>query len=89
MISITGSAVGFLAWQRKDERDRYSKERSLQHALDNFSAVSVAMAQLEDKVDQGFQDVTIELSQMKTLLSMNQRLIVEAAGMDTSARRVR
>lgn len=70
MISITGSGVGFIAWMRRDERDRYSKERQLQHALDNFSATNTAIAQLEDRVNEGFQQVTLELSQVKTVLAM-------------------
>lgn len=70
MISITGSGVGFIAWMRKDERDRYAKERQLQHALDNFSAIKTSVVQLEDRVDEGFQSTALELSQIKTVLSM-------------------
>jgi hypothetical protein len=70
ITSLTTVAIGFLAWLRKDERDRYARERELSHALKNYGTLSVAVNQLEDKVDEGFQQVTLELSQIKTVLSI-------------------
>lgn len=70
IVSLTSVAVGFLAWLRKDEREKYARQRQLEHALNNYQTVSTAVVQLEDKVDEGFQQVALELSQIKMLLSV-------------------
>jgi hypothetical protein len=71
IVSLTTVAGGFLAWLRKDEREKYARQRQLEHALNNYQTVSTAVIQLEDKVDEGFQQVALELSQIKTLLSLS------------------
>ncbi len=70
IVSLTTVGVGFLAWLRKDERERYARERELAHALKNFQTVSTAVNQLEDKIDEGFADVNQELSNIRTVLQM-------------------
>jgi len=73
VTSLTTVAIGFLAWLRRDERDLYARERQLSHALANYETLSTHVLQLEDRVDEGFQHVSLELRQMNTVLSLRGR----------------
>lgn len=66
LFSLGASIYGLLTWQRAQMRQRIEHERQLAHALKNYACLSEAVRQLQEETEQQ----TLELAQIKTLLSM-------------------
>ncbi len=66
ILAVSASLYAFFNWLKTSERRRLESERQLTHALNNFAAVSSAINQLHEQME----EQTVELAQIKILLNM-------------------
>jgi uncharacterized membrane protein len=68
LIAIASAFLSLLAWVRKAERDRLTKERDYAHLLRNYDSLSLSYKNL----DESLADIHLELVQLKMLMSLGQ-----------------
>lgn len=66
VFGLLASVWGFLVWLRALQRKQIEAERQLANALNNFAAVSTAIGSLDERLE----NLTLELAQIKTLISL-------------------
>lgn len=65
ILGISASLFTFFNWFRSLQRRQLESERQLSHALNNFSAIQVAIAQLQESVDQ----LTLAVNRLEVYLN--------------------